>query len=76
MTITNQNDDAYANAAFINNSEEIVAGWEKKANHFRLKKLKSENKLFIKKGIHGSYSIVHLNEYYLKNLKYLPRVLK
>ena len=42
MTITNENDDAYANAAFINNSEEIVAGWEKKANHFRLKKLKSE----------------------------------
>ena len=41
MTITNENDDAYANAAFINNSEEIVAGWEKKANHFRLKKLKS-----------------------------------
>ena len=41
MTITNENDEAYANAAFINNSEEIVAGWKKKANHFRLKKLKS-----------------------------------
>ncbi len=41
-----------------------------------LKKLVSENKLFIKEGIHGSYSIIQLNEYYLKNLKYLPRVLK
>ena len=41
MTITNENDEAYANAAFINNSEEIVAGWKKKANHFRSKKLKS-----------------------------------
>tara|TARA_X000000950_G_C13903230_1_gene655712 strand:- start:155 stop:871 length:717 start_codon:yes stop_codon:yes gene_type:complete len=41
-----------------------------------LKKLKKENKLFIKKGIHGNYSIVLLNEYYLKNLNYLPRVLK
>ena len=41
MTITNENDEAYANAAFINNSEEIVVGWKKKANHFRSKKLKS-----------------------------------
>ena len=41
MTITNENDEAYANAAYINNSEEIVVGWKKKANHFRSKKLKS-----------------------------------
>ena len=41
-----------------------------------LKKLKSEDKLLKKKGIHGNYSIIHLNEYYLKNLKYLPIVLK
>ncbi len=41
-----------------------------------LKKLKKENKLFIKKGIHGNYSIIYLNEYYLKNLNYLPRILK
>tara|TARA_B100001057_G_C22813238_1_gene936308 strand:- start:165 stop:881 length:717 start_codon:yes stop_codon:yes gene_type:complete len=41
-----------------------------------LKKLKKENKLFIKRGLHGSYSIILLHEYYLKNLNYLPRVLK
>ena len=41
-----------------------------------LKKLKNEKKLFLKKCIHGSYSIVNLNEYYLKNLNYLPSVLK
>ena len=41
MTITNENDEAYANAAYINNSEEIVADWLKKAKHFRSKKIKS-----------------------------------
>ena len=41
-----------------------------------LKKLKNEKKLFLKKCIHSSYSIVNLNEYYLKNLNYLPSVLK
>ena len=41
MTITNENDEAYANAAYINNSEEIVADWIKKAKHFRSKKIKS-----------------------------------
>ena len=41
MTITNENDEAYANAAYINNSEEIVADWIKKAEHFRSKKIKS-----------------------------------
>ena len=41
MTITNENDEAYANAAYINNSEEIVTNWIKKAKRFRLKKIKS-----------------------------------
>ena len=41
MTITNENDEAYANAAFINNSEDIVADWIKKAEHFRIKRLES-----------------------------------
>ena len=41
MTITNENDEAYANAAFIDNSEEIVADWIKKAERFRAKKLMS-----------------------------------
>ena len=41
MTITNENDEAYANAAFIDNSEEIVADWIKKAKRFRARKLKS-----------------------------------
>jgi hypothetical protein len=31
MTITNENDEAYANAAFINNSDDIVADWIKKS---------------------------------------------
>ena len=41
MTVTNENDEAYANAVFIDNSEEIVADWIKKAERFRAKKLKS-----------------------------------
>ena len=41
MTFTNENDEAYANAVFIDNSEEIVADWIKKAERFRAKKLKS-----------------------------------
>ena len=41
MTIKNENDEAYANAAYINNSEEIVTNWIKKAKRFRLKKIKS-----------------------------------
>ena len=41
MTITNENDEAYANAAFINNSEEIVSEWTKKADQFRVNKLES-----------------------------------
>lgn len=41
MTITNENDEAYANAAFINNSEEIVSEWTKKAEYFRVNKLES-----------------------------------
>ena len=35
MTVTNENDEAYANAVFIDNSEEIVADWIKKAERFR-----------------------------------------
>ena len=41
MTITKENDEAYSNAAFIYNSEEIVANWIKKAGHFRTVKLKN-----------------------------------
>ena len=41
MTMTNENDEAYANAAFIEDAEEIVAGWIKKAEHFRATKLRS-----------------------------------
>ncbi len=41
MTVTNENDEAYANAVFIDNSEEIIADWIKKAERFRAKKLKS-----------------------------------
>ena len=41
MTVTNENDEAYANAVFIGNSEEIVADWVKKAELFRAKKLMS-----------------------------------
>ena len=41
MTVTNKNDEAYANAVFIDNSEEIVADWIKKAERFRAKKFKS-----------------------------------
>ena len=41
MTVTNENDEAYANAAFIDNSEEIVADWIKKAERFRARKHKS-----------------------------------
>ena len=41
MTVTNENDEAYANAVFIDNSEEIVEDWIKKAERFRAKKLKS-----------------------------------
>ena len=41
MTVTNENDEAYANAVFIDNSEEIVADWIKKAECFRAKKLMS-----------------------------------
>ena len=38
MTITNENDEAYANAAYINNSEEIVVGWKKKGKSLQIKK--------------------------------------
>ena len=41
MENINENDEAYANAAFIANSKEIVADWIKKAERFRAKKLKS-----------------------------------
>jgi aminoglycoside 3-N-acetyltransferase len=41
-----------------------------------LNKLHKEKKLFIKKGRHVNYSLIYLKEYYLKNLKYLPKILK
>ena len=41
MENINENDEAYANGAFIANSKEIVADWIKKAERFRAKKLKS-----------------------------------
>ena len=41
MTMINENDEAYANAAFIEDSEEIVADWIKKAELFRAEKLRS-----------------------------------
>ena len=41
MININENDEAYANAAFIANSEEIVQDWIAKAELFRKKKLKS-----------------------------------
>ena len=41
MKNINENDEAYANAAFIANSEQIVQDWIAKAELFRKKKLKS-----------------------------------
>ena len=41
MTNINENDEAYANAAFIANSEEIVQDWIAKAALFRKVSLKS-----------------------------------
>ena len=41
MKNINENDEAYANAAFIANSEEIVQDWIAKAELFRKKKLRS-----------------------------------
>lgn len=41
-----------------------------------LKKLFEEKKLFKIEGIYANYSILNLNQYYIKNLKHLPRILK
>ena len=40
MINVNENDEAYANAAFIANSEEIVQDWIAKAELFRKKSLR------------------------------------
>ena len=41
-----------------------------------LKKLVLDKKLLRKKGVHANYSIIQLKDYYLRNLKYLPEILK
>jgi len=41
-----------------------------------LKKLVLDKKLLRKKGVHANYSIIQLKDYYLRNLKYLPKILK
>tara|TARA_B100001057_G_C22824418_1_gene940783 strand:- start:293 stop:1009 length:717 start_codon:yes stop_codon:yes gene_type:complete len=41
-----------------------------------LNKLVKNGKLFKKKGTHGKYSIVYLKDYYLENLKFLPKIIK
>ena len=72
MTVINENDEAYANAVFIDNSEEIVADWIKKAQRFRAKKLKSgKAKIDIAYGISNRQKF----DIFLPNVKPLGTVI-